>query len=77
MTPPTQQYLPPMQLIINSRPHSFEQQLTLTELLEQLGLASHPVVVEINHVAIARSDFSRTILKHGDQLEILTLFSGG
>jgi len=66
-----------MQLIINSQSHQFEDVLTLVDLLETLGLSEHPVVVEINQEAIARSDFAGIMLKDGDNLEILTLFSGG
>ncbi|MGJ8645206.1 MAG: sulfur carrier protein ThiS [Luteolibacter sp.] len=66
-----------MTIQLNGQPHPLEKETTLTALLESIGLAGKPVVAELNHEAIRPADFSSTVVKAGDSLEIVTLAAGG
>ncbi|MDB4435886.1 sulfur carrier protein ThiS [Akkermansiaceae bacterium] len=50
--------------------------LTLSALLDTLGLAGKPVVVELNREALSPSEF-KINLNNGDQLEVITIAAGG
>lgn len=64
-------------VVVNGEPVSVPTASRVTDLLEQLGLASRPVAVEINRVVVPRRQLSGHILAAGDQLEIVTLVGGG
>lgn len=66
-----------MKLTINGESRDFEKSLTLRALLDELGLADKPVVVELNREALAPSEFETRELAEGDQLEIITIAAGG
>jgi len=65
-----------MNLIINgeSRVVSVE---TLSVLVEQLGMKSDRVAVEVNREIVPRDRWSQTQLKDGDRLEIVHFVGGG
>jgi sulfur carrier protein len=64
-------------VVVNGEPMNVPTACRVTDLLEQLGLASRPVAVEINRVVVPRRQLSGHILAAGDQLEIVTLVGGG
>jgi len=65
-----------MNLIINgeSRVVSVE---TLSVLVEQLGMKSDRVAVEVNREIVPRDAWPETRLKDGDRLEIVHFVGGG
>lgn len=67
-----------MTLTINGEAKEFPNSspLTLPALLDSLGLAGKPVVVELNREALSPSEFEKE-LKDGDQLEVITIAAGG
>lgn len=67
----------PMEIQLNGQIYPLEKETTLTILLESLGLASKPVVAELNREALLPRDFPITPVRDGDQLEIITLAAGG
>jgi sulfur carrier protein len=64
-------------ITLNGAPHPLDAAVTLDTLLETLGLAGKPVVVELNEQAVFPRDYSGTIVKPGARLEIVTLAAGG
>lgn len=66
-----------MNLTINGETLRFENSLNLKALLVKLGLATKPVVVELNQKALAPSEFEAQQLSDGDHLEIITIAAGG
>jgi thiamine biosynthesis protein ThiS len=66
-----------MNLTINGESKHFDNSTTLQALLVELGLAEKPVVIELNHKALAPSEFEAQPLSDGDQLEIITIAAGG
>jgi thiamine biosynthesis protein ThiS len=65
-----------MNLIINgeSRTHSA---VTLTGLVEQLGMKPDRVAIELNREIVPRDRWPQTKLNDGDQLEIVHFVGGG
>ncbi|MGE9270295.1 MAG: sulfur carrier protein ThiS [Verrucomicrobiales bacterium] len=67
-----------MTLTINGQTKKFATEaLTLIGLLEHLGLAGKPVVIELNQQAVLPDQHRRTQLAHGDSVEIVTIAAGG
>ena len=66
-----------MQITLNGQTHYLDSEITLTDLLESLGLSGKPVVVELNQEAILPRNFAQTLIQANDQLEIITLAAGG
>jgi len=50
---------------------------TLEALLEALGMSGRRVAVEVNEQVIPRSDYPRTTLHDGDDVEIIRAIGGG
>ena len=66
-----------MRLLINGREQDFPDSLRLTELVEQLGMKSDRVAVELNREIVSRHQWPGTSLKEGDRLEIVHFVGGG
>ena len=64
-------------ITLNGAPHPIAGPLTLVSLLESLGLAGQPVVVELNAQAVFPRDYARTLVEAGAKVEIVTLAAGG
>jgi sulfur carrier protein len=66
-----------MKLQINGESRDFESPLSLSALIEQLGMKQDRVAVELNRDIAPRDRWTSTILSEGDQLEIVHFVGGG
>ena len=66
-----------MKLRVNGEEREFGAELSVAELVEELGLAGKPVAVERNRELVPRANHGTTRLADGDELEIVTLVGGG
>lgn len=69
-----------MKLQINGEEREFlpsAGSFTLTALVEQLGMKSDRVAVELNREIVPRDRWPETALKDGDRLEIVHFVGGG
>ena len=67
-----------MTLILNGSPRTFEAgSLTIASLLEALGLAGKPVVVELDREPVFPADYAATEVRDGANVEIVTIAAGG
>lgn len=66
-----------MTIEINGEPRSFEDGLTLSLLLERLGMKSDRVAVELNRDIVPRERWTETQIRDGDRLEIVHFVGGG
>jgi sulfur carrier protein len=66
-----------MKLQINGEPRDFEGPLTLTALIEKLGMKTDRVAVELNREIVSRDQWPNTNLKSDDRLEIVHFVGGG
>jgi thiamine biosynthesis protein ThiS len=66
-----------MNLVINGEPRDFNPPLTLTSLVDQLGMKADRVAIELNRSIVARDRWAETSLAEGDRLEIVHFVGGG
>jgi sulfur carrier protein len=64
-------------ITLNGSPHPVTDGATVASLLESLGLAGKPVVVELDGQAIFPRDHPQTPVRGGSRVEIVTLAAGG
>ena len=66
-----------MKCIINGDLFTFEQEDSITSILESLELDPQRVVVEHNQSLIKQDDFDNQIVREDDRLELLEFLGGG
>jgi len=66
-----------MRLVINGEERSFSEGLTLTVLVEQLGVKADRVAIELNRNIVHRDAWAATMLRDGDRLEVVHFVGGG
>jgi sulfur carrier protein len=66
-----------MTLTINGESRDFPDDLTLSTLVQQLGMKGDRVAVELNLEIVPRGTWDSTLLKNGDKLEIVHFVGGG
>ena len=77
MVPASAVFLFQVNIAINGEKREFEEGLSVTRLIELLGVRSGRVVVELNRDVLSRDAHGTTILKEGDKLEIIHFVGGG
>lgn len=66
-----------MEISINGEKRNLGPGTTVLGLLKDIYSVPDSVAVELNLQIIDRKDFSRTVLKEGDRLEIIRFVGGG
>jgi thiamine biosynthesis protein ThiS len=66
-----------MKLIINGEERDFSPPLSLAQLVEQLGMKSDRVAVELNRQIVERAQWASIALRENDRLEIVHFVGGG
>ena len=66
-----------MKVYVNGEPRNFGGAPSLAELIEQLDLPVARIAVELNREVVRRSDWSSTMLKDDDRIEIVHFVGGG
>ncbi len=66
-----------IKLTINGEMQSFDEQLTVSELLQRLELIGKNLFVEYNKEPLHRDMYNETRIQSGDNIEIVTMMAGG
>jgi thiamine biosynthesis protein ThiS len=66
-----------MQITVNGEIKTFEQPLTIAELLGHFELHPQRVAVEVNEQLVRRAEFAATRIQEGDRIEVVTFVGGG
>ena len=66
-----------MKIILNGEPYDIALELTVIQLVEQLGLVGKRLAIEIDREIIPRSAYTETRLSEGMQVEIVHAIGGG
>jgi sulfur carrier protein len=64
-------------IILNGEPSTIEGDAHLSALVEKLKLRPQRIAVEINRQVVPKSDYAATILRAGDEVEIINFVGGG
>jgi sulfur carrier protein len=66
-----------MKLLINGEDREVVAPLSLSALIQQLGMKTDRVAIELNWNIVARERWAETKLAEGDRLEIVHFVGGG
>lgn len=66
-----------MTIQVNGESKSFDREITVSQLLRDLGVNAPHVAVELNLEVVPRAKHADTKLRDGDRLEVVTLVGGG
>ena len=66
-----------MTIQVNGQSRSIDADITVAELLRELGVTAPHVAVELNLEVVPRAKHADTLLRDGDRLEVVTLVGGG
>lgn len=64
-------------VLVNGSEHPLPEGTTVETLLDQLGVVTRHVAVELNRQVVPRSEHATRVLHQGDELEVVTLVGGG
>jgi len=64
-------------IVLNGKNTQIDENITIEQLLDSMGLSDKRLAVEINQHIIARSEFSSHHLKEQDKVEIVQAIGGG
>jgi len=67
----------PVQIIINGEPRALDSQVTILDLVNELGLSQRRIAVEVNREIIGREHYHAHALADGDEVEIVQFVGGG
>lgn len=68
---------PPASITLNGSPHPIDAPLTVASLLDSIGFAGKPVVVELDEQPVFPRDYATTTVGPGARVEIVALAAGG
>jgi thiamine biosynthesis protein ThiS len=66
-----------MTITLNGDPHEIPQPLTVSALLETLAIDARRVAVEHNLAVVKKAAYDTSIIKDGDEVEIVNFVGGG
>lgn len=66
-----------MTITLNGTQRAFPDTLTMTSLLEAVGLAGKPVIVEHNQMALLPREIANAMVSDGDVIEVVQITAGG
>ncbi|MCE8004970.1 sulfur carrier protein ThiS [Billgrantia ethanolica] len=66
-----------MQIQLNGEPRDLAPDLTVAQLVDDLGLSGRRIAVERNEEIVPKSEHGATRLADGDRIEIVHAIGGG
>lgn len=66
-----------MEITVNGEKQKIESQVSVAQLLEELGIDPETVVIERNLDILKLEDHGKTLLEEGDSIEIIRMVDGG
>jgi thiamine biosynthesis protein ThiS len=66
-----------LRITLNGDAHELAGPLTVTDLLAQLNIDARRVAVEHNLIVLKRDAFGATMVREGDEIEIVNFVGGG
>ena len=62
---------------VNGELRAFAPETRVADLLASLGVSTPRVAVEYNREILAKGEYEATVLREGDELEVVTFVGGG
>lgn len=64
-------------ITVNGEPVSIDSEMSVQQLLDTVDVPPNYLAVEVNANVVAREQYADTIVRDGDQVEVVTLVGGG
>ena len=64
-------------VILNGEKTELLEELSLSEAIMQWGYQQGPFAVAVNETFVAKTDHATTVIRSGDQIEIVSPIQGG
>lgn len=66
-----------MKITVNGEHMEFSDGLTVSALMDELGILEERVAVELNLNILPKRAFAETVLMDGDRIEVVSFVGGG
>lgn len=66
-----------IRVTINDEEKNFNENITIAEMLKELGLEDKIIVVVRNEDIISQEDYTKVTLEDGDKIELVRIVGGG
>lgn len=67
-----------MQILVNGNAKQFEMStMTIADLVRELKIVGKRIAIECNGEIVPKSQYAESVLKEGDQLEVVGAVGGG
>ena len=66
-----------MTIKLNGDPHEIERPLSVSALLAELEIDARRVAVELNLAVVKKAAYDSSLIKDGDEVEIVNFVGGG
>ena len=66
-----------IEISVNGQTVEIESEMTVERMLDTVEVPPNYLAVEINAEVVPREDYTRHVVRHGDQVEVVTLVGGG
>jgi thiamine biosynthesis protein ThiS len=66
-----------MTITLNGDPHELQAPLSVSALLAQLEIDARRVAVELNLDVVKKAAYDSSVIKEGDEVEIVNFVGGG
>ena len=65
-----------IEIQLNGKPYSLSEGVNIDSLLEELSIPKGKVAIELNRKVLHKENYTKTVLKNNDQVEIVTFIGG-
>lgn len=69
--------MPNVKIHVNGEPREISRAKNLRELLDEMQLPPHALLIEHNGTALRRNEWDVSLLRDGDRIEIVKIVAGG
>lgn len=66
-----------MKIIVNGMEHSFQEKITLQEIIKTLNIVNENIIAEVNGVIVTKDEFTNTIIEENSVIELVKFVGGG
>lgn len=66
-----------IEIQLNGKLYSLSEGVNIDSLLEELSIPKDKVAIELNRKVLHKENYTKTVLKNNDQVEIVTFIGGG
>ena len=66
-----------MKVTLNGEAREVSREMTVAKLLEEIGTPAERVAVEVNLEVVPRQEYTSTLIRAGDSIEVVTFVGGG